>query len=217
MTTLTTTTPSAIDQILERAPVLPVLTIDDPEAAAPLAETLFEAGLPVVEVTLRTPAALEAITAMREAVDGMIVGAGTVLGEDDLQRIERAGAAFAISPGGTPALYRAAQRASIPFVPGVATASEVMVGLEFGWQRFKFFPAEAAGGTAVLKSWAGPLPEVRFCPTGGISARNAAEYLRLENVITVGGSWMVPTEAIGKGDWQRIAALARDCINLLAE
>ena len=209
-----TTMNSDIDTILTEAPVLPVLNIDDPEAAAPLAETLFEAGLPVVEVTLRTSAALEAITAMREAVDGMIVGAGTVLGEDDFQRVERAGAAFAISPGGTPALYRAAQQALIPFVPGVATASEVMAGLEFGWQRFKFFPAEAAGGTAVLKSWAGPLPKVRFCPTGGISAHNAADYLRLENVITVGGSWMVPADAIRARDWQRIAKLARDCVNL---
>ncbi len=215
MTTLTGTTPSTIDQILEKAPVLPVLTIDDLETAAPLAETLFEAGLPVVEVTLRTPVALEAIGRMRKAVSGMIIGAGTVLVEDDLKRVERAGAAFAISPGGTPALYRAAARASIPFVPGVATASEVMAGLELGWQRFKFFPAEAAGGVATLKSWLGPLPDARFCPTGGISGHNATEYLRLDNVLTVGGSWMVPGDAIGARDWPRIAALARDCVNLL--
>lgn len=205
-----------IDAILSKAPVLPVLTIDDLETAAPLAETLYEAGLPVVEVTLRTAVALEAIGKMHEAVSGMLVGAGTVLGEDDLRRVEQAGAAFAISPGGTPALYRAAQQASIPFVPGVATASEVMAGMEFGWQRFKFFPAQAAGGVATLKSWLGPLPDVRFCPTGGISGHNAAEYLRLDNVITVGGSWMVPADAIRDRDWPRIAALARDCVNLLS-
>lgn len=206
-----------IDAILDKAPVLPVLTIDDPETAAPLAETLFAAGQPVVEVTLRTPAALEAIGAMREAVAGMLVGAGTVLAERDLDHVQRAGAAFAISPGATPALYRAAQQAAIPFVPGVATAGEVMTGLAFGWERFKFFPAEAAGGTAVLKSWAGPLPAARFCPTGGISAGNAAEYLRLDNVITVGGSWMVPADALRDRDWPRIAALARDCVDLLSD
>jgi len=208
---------SAIDELLEKAPVLPVLTIDDLEAAAPLAETLFEAGLPVVEVTLRTPVALEAIARMREAVPDMRVGAGTVLSGDGLERVEQAGAAFAISPGGTPALYKAARQTSIPFVPGVATASEVMAGMEFGWQRFKFFPAAAAGGVATLKSWSGPLPEARFCPTGGISGHNAAEYLALDNVITVGGSWMVPGDAIAERDWPRITALARDCVNLLSD
>jgi len=204
-----------IDAILTRAPVLPVLTIDDPEAAVPLAETLFEAGLPVVEVTLRTPAALEAIRAMSDAVEGMIVGAGTIMDEGDLERVTSAGAAFAISPGATPALYRAALNARIPFLPGVATASEIMVGMEFGWSRFKFFPAEAAGGIAALKSWRGPFPAIRFCPTGGISGANAADYLRQDNVMTVGGSWMVPADAVRAHDWTRIGALARDCVNLL--
>ena len=207
---------SAIDTILAQAPVLPVLTIHDLDTAAPLAEALFEAGLPVVEVTLRTPVALEAIAAMREAVSGMVVGAGTVLAENDLARVAEAGAAFAIAPGATRALYRAAQQSDIPFIPGVATASEIMTGTEFGWSRFKFFPAEAAGGVAALKSWSGPLPDVRFCPTGGISGHNAADYLRLENVATVGGSWMVPAEAIREHDWPRITALARDCVNLLS-
>jgi len=214
MTTPAGSRTSAIDELLEKAPVLPVLTIDDPETAVPLAETLFAAGLRVVEVTLRTPGALAAISAMREAVDGMLIGAGTVLAERDLERVQRAGAAFAIAPGCTPALYRAAQQAAIPFVPGVATASEVMAGMEFGWQRFKFFPAAAAGGVATLKSWSGPLPEARFCPTGGISGHNAADYLRLDNVITVGGSWMVPAEALRDRDWPRIAALARECASL---
>lgn len=210
-----TTTNADIDAILSKAPVLPVLTIHDLDTAAPLAEALFEAGLPVVEVTLRTSVALEAIAAMREAVSGMIVGAGTVLAEEDLARVEKAGAAFAISPGATPALYRAAQQSAIPFIPGVATASEIMTGTEFGCSRFKFFPAEAAGGVAALKSWSGPLPNVCFCPTGGISAHNAADYLRLGNVVTVGGSWMVPADAVRARDWRRIAALARDCVNLL--
>jgi len=204
-----------IDAILARAPVLPVLTIEDPETAVGLAETLFEAGLPVVEVTLRTPAALDAIRAMSEAVEGMTVGAGTIMNESDLERVSAAGAVFAISPGGSPALYRAALDGKIPFVPGVATASEIMVGVEFGWSRFKFFPAEASGGVATLKSWGGPFPAVRFCPTGGISGANAADYLRQKNVMTVGGSWMVPADAVKERDWTRIGALARDCVNLL--
>lgn len=212
-----TTMNADIDAILSKAPVLPVLTIHDLETAAPLAETLFEAGLPVVEVTLRTPVALEAISAMCAAVPEMIVGAGTVLSEGDLGRVEKAGAAFSISPGATPALYRAAQRCAVPFLPGVATASEIMTGMEFGWSRFKFFPAEASGGPAALKSWSGPLPDVHFCPTGGISGHNAADYLRLDNVVTVGGSWMVPSEAVRDRDWTRIGALARDCVNLLGD
>lgn len=203
-----------IDKILASAPVLPVLTVEDPDTAVALARTLLEAGLPVVEVTLRTPAALDAIRAMNEAVEGMIVGAGTIMDEGDLERVAAAGAAFAISPGGTPDLYRAALNGKIPFLPGVATASEIMVGMEFGWSRFKFFPAEAAGGVAALKSWRGPFPAVRFCPTGGISGANAADYLRQENVMTVGGSWMVPSDALKDHDWTRIHALARDCVNL---
>lgn len=205
-----------IDAILARAPVLPVLTVEDPETAVELARTLFEAGLPVVEVTLRTPAALNAIRAMSDAVDGIIVGAGTIMDEGDLERVTSAGAAFAISPGGTPALYRAALNGKIPFLPGVATASEIMIGMEFGWSRFKFFPAEAVGGIAALKSWRGPFPAIRFCPTGGISGANAADYLRQENVLTVGGSWMVPADAVKEQDWTRIGALARDCVNLLS-
>ncbi len=211
-----TTMNSDIDTILNAAPVLPVLTIHELETAASLAETLFEAGLPVVEVTLRTPVALQAIRAMRDAVPDMIVGAGTVVAEDDLARVEKAGAAFAISPGATAALYRAAQRFSIPFLPGVATASEILTGMAHGWSRFKFFPAEAAGGIAALKSWRGPFPDVRFCPTGGISGANAADYLRQDNVMTVGGSWMVPADAVEKRDWTRIGALASDCVNLLS-
>lgn len=205
-----------IDAILARAPVLPVLTIEDPDIAVALGEALFEAGLPVVEVTLRTPAALDAIRAMSDAVEGMVVGAGTVMDDGDLERVTSAGAAFAISPGATPALYRAARNCRIPFLPGVATASEIMIGMEFGWSRFKFFPAEAVGGIAVLKSWRGPFTSIKFCPTGGISGANAADYLGQDNVMTVGGSWMVPAEAVREHDWTRIGALARDCVNLLS-
>jgi len=202
-----------IDSILEQAPALPVVTIHSVAQAAGLAETLVAAGLPVIEVTLRTDCALEAIRAMTE-VDGAIVGAGTVLTPDDLERVASSGARFAISPGATDALYRATAGAEIPFLPAVATASEIMVGLEHGHTRFKFFPAEASGGIEALKGFAGPFPDVKFCPTGGIGTSNAPDYLRQRNVITVGGSWMAPRDAIEAEDWTRIRALANDCLNI---
>lgn len=202
----------AIDSILEQAPALPVVTIHSVEQASALADALVSAGLPVIEVTLRTDCALEAIRAMSE-VDGAIVGAGTVLTPADLERVASAGAAFAISPGCTGALYRAAAAADILFLPAVATASEIMTGLEHGHARFKFFPAEASGGIEALKGFAGPFPDVKFCPTGGISTKNAPDYLRQRNVITVGGSWMAPQDAIAAEDWARIRALANDCVN----
>lgn len=210
------TTPStaAIDKLLSKAPVLPVLTITDPAIAVPLAETLRDAGLPVLEVTLRTKAALGAIRRMCDEVAGITVGVGTILTEAHLKQAEQAGAAFAISPGCTATLYRAAQQVSIPFLPGVATASEIMRGLEHGHTRFKFFPAEAAGGIAALSGFRGPLAEARFCPTGGIGPNNAADYLALDNVITIGGSWMVPAAALSDRDWTRIAALAAEAARL---
>ena len=195
-----------IDAILRAAPVVPVLAIDDLDDAVPLARALVDAGLPVLEVTLRTPVALDAIRRMRE-VSGAIVGAGTVLTAHDLAAVEAAGAAFAISPGATDALYAAAKTSNIPFLPGIATASELMRGLEHGWTRFKFFPAEASGGVAALKGFAGPFPQVKFCPTGGIDAAKAPIYRALSNVLTVGGSWMVPADALKAKDWARIAAL----------
>ncbi|MDT8449593.1 MAG: bifunctional 4-hydroxy-2-oxoglutarate aldolase/2-dehydro-3-deoxy-phosphogluconate aldolase [Wenzhouxiangellaceae bacterium] len=198
---------AAIDELLGKAPVVPVLTVHDAETAEPLARALVEAGLPVLEVTLRTDAAIEAIRRMR-GVDGAIVGAGTILSAADLERAVAAGAEFAIAPGCTPVLYAAAAESPVPFIPAVATASEVMAGLERGWRRFKFFPAEAAGGLAALRSLAGPFADVRFCPTGGIDSGNAADYLALPNVITVGGSWMVPAEALKARDWTRIGELA---------
>ena len=198
-----------IDAILRAAPVVPVLAVDDIDDAVPLARALVDAGLCVLEVTLRTPVALDAIRHMRD-VDGAIVGAGTVLTAQDLAAVEAAGAIFAISPGATDALYAAAKTAAIPFLPGIATASELMRGLEHGWTRFKFFPAEASGGIAALKGFAGPFPQAKFCPTGGIDASKAPAYRALPNVLTVGGSWMVPGDALKARDWERIAVLARE-------
>jgi 2-dehydro-3-deoxyphosphogluconate aldolase / (4S)-4-hydroxy-2-oxoglutarate aldolase len=197
-----------VDEILQQAPVVPVLAVADLDDAIPLAQALVAAGLPVLEITLRTPVALQVIRRMRD-VPGAIVGAGTVLTSEDLAAVQAAGAAFAISPGGTNALYAAARDADIPLMPGIATASELMRGLEHGYKRFKFFPAESSGGVAALKGFAGPFAQVKFCPTGGIDAAKAPSYLALPNVITVGGSWMVPNDALAAKDWQQIGALAK--------
>ena len=202
-----------VDDILRQAPVVPVLAIADLDDAIPLAETLVAAGLPVLEITLRTPVALDVIRRMR-TVPGAIVGAGTVLTAEDLAAVQAAGAAFAISPGGTDALYTAARNADIPLLPGIATASELMRGLEHGYKRFKFFPAESSGGVAALKGFAGPFSQVRFCPTGGIDAAKAPSYLALPNVITVGGSWMVPGDSLMTKDWARLGQLAKDAAML---
>lgn len=203
-----------IDALLSRAPVLPVLRIDRIEDAVPLARALVDAGLPVLEVTLRSDIALEAIRRIADAVPGACVGAGTVLDASQLSAVEQAGAAFAISPGATDALYDAAATSALPWIPAVATASDVMRGIDRGYRRFKFFPAEAAGGVAALRAFAGPFAGVLFCPTGGIDVANAPGYLRLPNVITVGGSWMVPADALEQHDWARIAGLARQCVAL---
>lgn len=202
----------AVDAILSRAPVLPVLSVDSAEQGVRLAQTLVAAGLPVLELTLRTAAALDALRAMVQAVPDAVIGAGTVLDAAQLQAVADAGAAFAIAPGCTEVLYDAADSASIPLIPAIATASELMRGLERGHTRFKFFPAVAAGGIATLKAFAGPFAQVRFCPTGGIDAASASGFLALRNVITVGGSWMVPGDALATADWPRIAALARACV-----
>ncbi len=203
-----------IDQVLSRAPIVPVLSIARVEDAVPLARALVGGGLPVLEVTLRTEAAIGAIRAIRDQVPGASVGAGTVLTARDLSAVEAAGATFAISPGATEALYAAAADANIPLLPGIATAGELMRGLELGYQRFKFVPAESSGGVAALKSFAGPFAQAKFCPTGGIDAAKAPSYLVLSNVITVGGSWMVPADALAGGDWQRIEKLAREAAAL---
>jgi len=213
-----TLTPDAraacLDALLVRAPVLPVLVIDRLDDAVPLARTLVAAGLPVLEVTMRTGVALAALRRIAAEVPDAVVGAGTVLDAAMLAAVADAGAAFAIAPGATDALYDAADASPLPFLPGIATASELMRGLERGHHRFKFFPAEAAGGVAALRGFAGPFPQVRFCPTGGIDIRSAPAYLAQRNVLTVGGSWMVPADALATHDWDRIAMLARECAGL---
>ena len=203
-----------IEEVMEASPVIAVVTIDDPAHAAPLARALVAGGVPGVEITLRTPAALDAIAEAAE-VPGAIVGAGTVLSGEDLAASAERGAVFAVSPGLTPSLLQAASSAPVPLLPGVATASELMLGLEAGLRRFKFFPAEAAGGRAVLKGLAGPFPQARFCPTGGVSPENAQAYLDLPNVVCVGGSWLAPPQLMAAGDWTGIEALAREATRRL--
>ena len=198
-------TDQSIDQIMRLAPVIPVIVIDRVEDAVPMAEALVAGGLPVLEVTLRTPAALDALTAMK-AVKGAVVGAGTVLDPAMLHGAIHAGAEFIVSPGLTDTLGKAAVASGIPFLPGTANAGDIMRGLDLGLSRFKFFPAATSGGIAALKALAGPFGNARFCPTGGISAATAPDWLALDPVLCVGGSWVVPS---GPLDPSRIEALAR--------
>ena len=199
-----------VDAILTMAPVIPVLVIDEVAHARPIAEALVEGGQPVLEVTLRTPAALEAISEMAK-VEGAVVGAGTVLSERDLDASLKAGARFVVSPGLTETLGKAAVASGIPFLPGIATAGDIMRGLDIGLSRFKFFPAAAAGGLPALKALSSPFPHCRFCPTGGITQENASEWLALDAVLCVGGSWLVPR---GNPDSATIAAAARRAARL---
>lgn len=198
-----------LDEILSLSPVVPVLIIDDAAQAVPLARALYDGGLRVLEITLRTDAALDAIALIARELPQAVVGAGTVLNSDDYARAVHAGARFIVSPGLTEGLIQAARTHAAPLLPGVATASEVMRALDAGFTHLKFFPAEAAGGVAMLKSWASPLGRARFCPTGGITFDKARDYLALPNVMCVGGSWLAPSDALRKGDWGQIADLAR--------
>lgn len=200
--------------VLDYAPVVPVVVVSDASDAVPLARALVAGGLPAIEVTLRTPAALDAIRAIADAVPDAVVGAGTVLTPEQVDDCVGAGARFLVSPGWTDALLGAMRASGVPFLPGVSTTSEVVALLERGVREMKFFPAQAAGGTAYLRSLAGPLPQARFCPTGGIGPKTAPEYLSLPNVGCVGGSWMVPAEAVTAGDWGRIEELARSAARL---
>jgi 2-dehydro-3-deoxyphosphogluconate aldolase/(4S)-4-hydroxy-2-oxoglutarate aldolase len=200
---------SALESILTSAPVVPVVVIHELAHAVPLARALVAGGAPAIEVTLRTPVALDAIRAIATEVEGAKVGAGTVLSPHDLTAATHAGAHFAVSPGCTRALLDAAAYIAVPLLPGAATASEVLALLERGYTLQKCFPAAVIGGTALLKAWAGPLPTARFCPTGGITAEHAREYLTLPNVVCVGGSWLTPRALVEAGDWQAIEALAR--------
>ncbi|MGP4049298.1 bifunctional 4-hydroxy-2-oxoglutarate aldolase/2-dehydro-3-deoxy-phosphogluconate aldolase [Streptomyces sp. 2A115] len=200
--------------VLDLAPVLPVVVIDDVADAVPLARALVAGGLPAIEVTLRTPVALDAIRAIADGVPGAVVGAGTVITPAQVVDTVAAGARFLVSPGWTDVLLDAMAAAGVPFLPGVSTTSEVVALLERGVSEMKFFPAQAAGGTAYLKALAGPLPQARFCPTGGISPGNAPEYLALPNVHCVGGSWMLPPDAVAARDWARVEALAREAAEM---
>lgn len=204
----------AIEEILATAPVLPVVVIDDAAKAAPLARALVAGGIRAVEVTLRTPAALEALRAIVREVPGAIAGAGTVLSAEDLAAAKAAGARFAVSPGATGALLAAARGSGLPFLPGIATASELMAAMAAGFSTCKFFPASTSGGRGALSAFAGPFPGARFCPTGGIDAASAPEWLALPNVACVGGSWLAPRDAIAAGDFGRIERLAREAAGL---
>jgi len=195
-------------KILQAGPVVPVMVIQELEHAVPLARALVAGGVTVLEIVLRTPVALAAINAIASEVPGAITGAGTVLNAGDLEAVTEAGALFAISPGLTPELLDAALQGPIALIPGVSTISELMLGMDRGYRQFKFFPAEAAGGIEMLKSIAGPFPQVSFCPTGGISAANYRNYLALKNVACVGGSWFVPAQLIAAQDWNAISELA---------
>ncbi|MER5301270.1 bifunctional 4-hydroxy-2-oxoglutarate aldolase/2-dehydro-3-deoxy-phosphogluconate aldolase [Streptomyces lasiicapitis] len=200
--------------VLDLAPVVPVVVVEDIDHAIPLARALVAGGLPAIEVTLRTPVALDAIRAIADGVPDAVVGAGTVISARNVADSVDAGARFLVSPGWTPTLLDAMKASGVPFLPGVSTTSEVVALLEEGVEEMKFFPAEAAGGTAYLKSLAGPLPQARFCPTGGISAASAPAYLGLKNVGCVGGSWMLPADAVAAKDWARVESLAREAAAL---
>jgi 2-dehydro-3-deoxyphosphogluconate aldolase/(4S)-4-hydroxy-2-oxoglutarate aldolase len=205
---------SSAASVLDLAPVVPVVVVSDAADAVPLARALVAGGLPAIEVTLRTPGALDAIRAIAGEVPEAVVGAGTVLTPEQAGACVATGARFLVSPGWTDTLLEAMRGSGVPFLPGVSTTSEVVALLERGVREMKFFPAQAAGGTAYLRSLAGPLPQARFCPTGGIGPQTAPEYLSLPNVGCVGGSWMVPADAVAAGDWARIEELARGAAGL---
>ena len=195
--------------LLNRVPVVPVVVLDDLAHAVPVARALVAGGLPVIELTLRTPVALAAIRAIAAEVPEILVGAGTIVTPGQAKEALDAGAQFLVSPGSTPSLLGAMADTGLPFLPGTATVSEVLAALEAGWTELKFFPAEASGGAAFLKSIASPVPAARFCPTGGITAASAPSYLSLPNVGCVGGSWLTPADALATGDWDRVTELAR--------
>ena len=205
---------NAIEPILTAVPVIPVLIIEDAATAVPLARALVAGGLYVLEITLRTSAAHDAVTAIASEVEGAVVGVGTVFHPNQLVLAESLGARFAVSPGFTPNLLAAARDSSLPLLPGAATPAEMMTLEEAGYNLLKFFPAEVLGGIPALKAFASPLKAIRFCPTGGIGAKNAPDYLALPNVVCVGGSWVAPADAVAAEDWGRIERLAREAASL---
>ncbi|KLN95401.1 bifunctional 4-hydroxy-2-oxoglutarate aldolase/2-dehydro-3-deoxy-phosphogluconate aldolase [Moellerella wisconsensis] len=200
------------EQILTAGPIVPVIVINELSQAVPLAKALISGGVKVLEVTLRTECAIDAIRLIAQEVPEAIVGAGTVINPEQLQAVTEAGAQFAISPGLTDNLLDAAVKGSIPLIPGISSVSELMLGMNYGLTEFKFFPAEANGGVKALKAIAGPFSQVRFCPTGGISPANYRDYLALDSVLCIGGSWIVPADALQQGDYARITQLAKDAV-----
>ncbi len=199
--------------VLNAGPVMPVMVIQNLEDAVPLAQALVAGGIKVLEITLRTPIALDAIRAISREVKDAIVGAGTITNTAQLKAAEAAGAVFAISPGLTPTLLAAANAGNIALIPGVSTLSELLLGMEYGLDHFKFFPAENVGGISMLKAIAGPIPSVTFCPTGGISPENYNAYLQLSNVACVGGSWLAPADVVKAKNWTRVTELAKQAID----
>ncbi|WP_088330697.1 bifunctional 4-hydroxy-2-oxoglutarate aldolase/2-dehydro-3-deoxy-phosphogluconate aldolase [Lacimicrobium sp. SS2-24] len=200
------------EQLFNQGPVVPVLVIKEVAHAVPLAEALIKGGIRVLEVTLRTPAALDVIREIADKVPEALIGAGTVTNAAQLREVAEAGAKFAISPGLTTELLEAGNEANIALIPGVSSISELMKGRDLGYTHFKFFPAEASGGIKALKSIGGPFPDVVFCPTGGISANNYLDYLALPNVRCVGGSWLAPDDVVAAGDWSKITELASQAV-----
>jgi 2-dehydro-3-deoxyphosphogluconate aldolase/(4S)-4-hydroxy-2-oxoglutarate aldolase len=205
-----------LDAILARSPLIPVIAIEDADAAVPLAQALVAGGLTVLEVTFRTAAAPEAIRRIVREVPEAVVGAGTIRTGDDVRQAAALGAQFGVSPGTTPPIYAACAAAALPLLPGVATASEILVALDHGCEVVKFFPAVPAGGIAAVKALRGPFPTLRFCPTGGIGEDNAAEWLAVPGVVAVGGSWLAPDARIKARDWPAITAIARRSLARIA-
>jgi 2-dehydro-3-deoxyphosphogluconate aldolase/(4S)-4-hydroxy-2-oxoglutarate aldolase len=201
-------------QVMQDAPVIPVIVLNDVAHAVPMARALVAGGVRMLEVTLRTPQALACIEAIAKQVPEAVIGAGTVRNKADAQAAANAGARFAVSPGYTSAVGQACRDLGLALLPGVATGSEIMMAQEDGFTELKFFPAIQAGGPAMLKAWSGPFFDVRFCPTGGVSLQNAFEFLALPNVVCVGGSWLVPADAMAQGDWEKITQLAADSVAL---
>jgi 2-dehydro-3-deoxyphosphogluconate aldolase/(4S)-4-hydroxy-2-oxoglutarate aldolase len=201
-------------QVMQDSPVIPVIVLNDVNHAVPLARALLAGGIRMLEVTLRTPEALACIEAIARNVPEAVVGAGTVRSAADAQACAMAGARFVVSPGYTHAVGQACRDAGLPLLPGVATGSEIMAACEDGLSELKFFPAIQAGGIAMLKAWGGPFGDVRFCPTGGVTVANAPEFLALPNVVCVGGSWLTPTDALARGGWAQITALAHQACRL---
>ena len=201
-------------QVMQDAPVIPVIVLTDVAHAVPMARALVAGGIRMLEVTLRTPQALACMEAIAKEVPGAVVGAGTVRSPQDAAAAAKAGAQFAVSPGYTRAVGQACRDHGLSLLPGVATGSEIMMAQEDGYNALKFFPAMQAGGPAMLKAWAGPFCDVQFCPTGGVTPGNALDFLSLPNVTCVGGSWLVPADALDQGDWVRIEALAREASQL---